>query len=165
MPKHLLPPLINAPAVTPCPNAGEWIKDNNKILGTIGESVKVASLEKKSQELISIPDVWARTAVVANALYDKKHPSHEAIQGEWRGLLSLFALLASHKQTIETKIINIPQLADNPYLTNAEVTNDSNFARVLNLIKPSAKLAHNQSWDEIGIIKFKIRILCSTCIH
>jgi hypothetical protein len=40
----------------------------------------------------SIPDPWARQIRFERALFDRLHPSHEQIQGEWRGALSTIAL-------------------------------------------------------------------------
>ena len=78
--------------------------------------------------------------MVTNSLYDELHPTHGVIKGEWRGLLALFALLPSHKQTIETVIVNLDTLQNNPF--QAEGRNiKSNFAKVLNTITPDLKIA------------------------
>ena len=96
--KHILPPLNDDAAVPPCNKNGQWIEADHLLMGNLAEGIKVPELERRSEELISIPDTWARPAVVTNALYDSKHPSHKTIRGEWRGLLALFALMPYHHQ-------------------------------------------------------------------
>ena len=154
MAKLIFPPLSENAPVPPIPNSGEWIANNGLILGNLAEGINVAALDRKAEELISIPDIWARTAVVTNALYDDTHSSHKTIQGEWRGLLALFALQPYHRQTIETKIVNLENLKDNPYQVQQDLTNnETNFAKALYTIMPEVKIGVDQSWHEIGIIK------------
>ena len=152
--KHILPPLDDVKnVVPPCNKSGQWIESDNMLLGYLAESINVAALDRQAEELISIPDVWARPAVVTNALYDSNHPTHKIIQGEWRGLLAVFALMPYHKQVLETKIINLSTLKNNPFQINADSKKSSNFAKVLHTITPSLKIARDQTWDEIAIIK------------
>ena len=124
--KHILPPLHDEANVPPCAKSGQWIEADNLLLGNLAESINVPELEKKSEELVSIPDTWARPAVVTNALYDPKHPSHNTIQSEWRGLLALFALMPYHKQVLETTIVNLNVLKDNPF--KVALQKNTNFA-------------------------------------
>ena len=107
MAKLILPPLKDSSTVPPIAKNGEWSKTNNLIYGLLAESINVSDIDQQSEEFISIPDMWARTSVVADALYNNNLANHVTIQGEWRGLLALFGLMPYHGQTIETKIVNL----------------------------------------------------------
>ena len=152
--KNLLPPL-NEDHQLPAPaNAGAWVKDDNALLGRIRDGLKAITIEQEVEEIISIPDVWARVTVVKNALFDDRHPLNYQIRGEWRGLLATFALMPYHKKSVETFPINIHDLKEDPYKVppNEEGTR-GNFAEVLATITPGSTLAQGQNWGEIGIIK------------
>ena len=153
MSKNLLPPLdpkaqIAAPATT-----GTWTKDDNTLLGRIRDGLKKITIEQEVEDIISIPDVWARVAVVKNALFDDKHTLNYQIRGEWRGLLTIFALMPYHKKTIETFPINLHDLKEDPYkIPPNEEGALGNFAEVLATITPGSTIAQGQNWKEIGII-------------
>ena len=102
MVKSLLPPLNDDHAVAIPSTHGKWTIDENSILGRIANGLKDITIEQEVEDLISIPDVWARVAVVKNALFDDKHPLNYTVRGEWRGLLALFALMPYHGKNIET---------------------------------------------------------------
>ena len=159
MTKNLLPPLNDDHQVPEISIEGEWTEETNSILARISNGLKSAKLEQDSEELVSVPDVWARTAVVANALYDERHPLHNQIKSEWRGLLALFALMPYHKQTIETEVINLNNLSSDPYKTKGESLQSGNFAEVLAAITPSKKLINNQNWNEYGLIKINKKVI------
>ena len=74
MVKSLLPPLNEDHAVAIPSTHGKWTVDENSILGRIANGLKDITIEQEVEDLISIPDVWARVAVVKNALFDDKHP-------------------------------------------------------------------------------------------
>ena len=158
MTKNLLPPLNDDHQVPEISIEGEWTEETNSILARISHGLKSAKLEQDSEELVSVPDVWARTAVVANALYDERHPLHEQIKSEWRGLLALFALIPYHKQTIETEVINLDNLKSDPFKTKAETTQSGNFAQVLGAITILLLLLDNHADHQLklllAIIKF-----------
>ena len=159
MTKNLLPPLNEDHQIPEISIEGEWTEESNSLLARISAGLKAAKLEQDSEELVSVPDVWARTAVVANALYDERHPLHNQIKSEWRGLLSLFALMPYHKQPIETEVINLNNLKNDPYKTKSETLNIGNFAEVLSAITPNKKLITNQNWQEYGLIKINKKII------
>ena len=64
MTKNLLPPLNDDHQVPEISIEGEWTEETNSILARISNGLKSAKLEQDSEELVSVPDVWARTAVV-----------------------------------------------------------------------------------------------------
>ena len=64
---------------------GEWSKTNNLIYGLLAESINVSDLDQQSEEFISIPDMWARPSVVADALYNSNLANHLTIKSDVRG--------------------------------------------------------------------------------
>ena len=70
MAKLILPPLKDDSTVPQIAKNGEWSKTNNLIYGLLAESINVSDLDQQSEEFISIPDMWARPSVVADALYN-----------------------------------------------------------------------------------------------
>ena len=152
MAKLILPPLKDDSTVPQIAKNGEWSKTNNLIYGLLAESINVSDLDQQSEEFISIPDMWARPSVVADALYNSNLANHLTIKSEWRGLLALFGLMPYHGQTIETKIVNLDNLKVNPFQAAGRDIK-SNFANVLSTIMPESKIASDQSWHEIALIK------------
>ena len=76
MTKNLLPPLNDDHAIPEIAVEGEWIAEDNSLLARLSQGIKISSIDQDAEDLVSIPDVWARTAVFANALYDDRHPLH-----------------------------------------------------------------------------------------
>jgi len=152
--KSLLPPLKDDHAVVKPATSGQWVREDNSLLKRISDGLKTTEVEINTEDLISIPDVWARTAVVKNALFDETHSLHLRIQSEWRGLIGVIALAAYHKKHITIDLINIESLKRSPFKTKTEISDiDGNFGAVLNLILPNTVLAEGMSWKEIGAIK------------
>ncbi len=95
--------------------SGEWVSTSKNTLPNLVDSLKVSG--NGDSDISSIPDVWARPALVEMILNDKNHHLHHKYINEWRGLL---AILAFHKMlnlpplTLET--IEIPEKTDK--LTN-----------------------------------------------
>tara|TARA_Y100001970_G_C14247477_1_gene869355 strand:- start:805 stop:4269 length:3465 start_codon:yes stop_codon:yes gene_type:complete len=155
--KNLLPPMDEEKNQIPSPSSsGVWNKDDYTLLSRIRDGLKNITIEEQVEDIISIPDVWARIAIVKNALSDVNHPLHYQIKGEWRGLLAIFALLPYHKKNIETIPVNLIEMKNNPLkgAQNNEGT-QGNFAQVLTTVNPGGTIAQGQNWDEIGIIKLE----------
>ena len=156
--KSLLPPLKDDHAVVKPASSGEWVLDDNSLLKRISDGLKTTEFDYNAEDLISIPDVWARTAVVKNALFDESHSLHKRIQSEWRGLIGLIALASYHKMSLSVDLVNIESLKSAPFKTETKVTEiDGNFGAVLNAILPNTVLAQGMNWNEIGAIKIDQR--------
>ena len=83
--KNLLPPMDEDKNSIASPNtSGEWVKDDYTLLARIRDGLQNITIEEEVEDIISVPDVWARVAIVKNALSDKNHPLHFQIKGEWR---------------------------------------------------------------------------------
>jgi len=152
--KNLLPPMDEKKQIAAPTAPGIWTKNDNTLLARIRDGLKNIKIEEEVEDIISVPDVWARAVIVKNALCDENHPLHFQIKGEWRGLLAIFALMPYHKKTIETIPVNIQELQHDP-LKVAPNKEDiqGNFAQVLAEVTPAGTIAQGQNWKEIGIIR------------
>ena len=155
--KNLLPPMDDDKNQIASPNtSGEWVKDDYTLLARIRDGLKNITIEEQVEDIISVPDVWARVAIVKNALGDKNHPLHIQVKGEWRGLLAAFALMPYHKKNIETVPVNFDELKLDPMKgANKEESSDGNFIQVISSVTLGGVISQGQNWNEIGIIKME----------
>ena len=80
------------------------------------------------------------------ALYDTRHPMHERVLGEWRGLLAILALKEWSDFPLTTEQINITDI-ENPL--DAE-----DFLRALEKLRPKDTLDKTTTWETLNIILF-----------
>ena len=112
------------------------VLDDNSLLKRISDGLKTTEFDYNAEDLISIPDVWARTAVVKNALFDESHSLHKRIQSEWRGLIGLIALASYHKMNLSVDLVNIESLKSAPFKTETKVNEiDGNCIVLRNFAK------------------------------
>ena len=91
--------------------------------------------------------MWARPLLFEIALYDKDHPMHDCVVGEWRGLLAMLALKEQRKFPLETKLITIPDGGDGQ---------TPEFLQALRKLLPQRTLdAAGTTWDKLYLILFK----------
>ena len=84
--------------------------------------------KQQRQEIHSIPDPWGRFLLFARALKEEDHPLHEAIRGEWRGMLALFGLREIRRfDFLDMKLVD---------LSRAEDEGSGSFTRVLARLLP-----------------------------
>jgi len=81
--KIYLPEVVGN-VVDPPKNHGRW---ENKV--NLLENI-AKDLPGERGTFTSIPSTWARALVFAEALADYRHPQHEDIKNEWRGLMGIF---------------------------------------------------------------------------
>ena len=87
---------------------GVWESDSQKTLKNLAEDLKVAS--DKYSSISSIPDLWARPMLYEMILFDKNHPLHDKVVGEWRGLIAIIALRTIRNfNELKVKEIIIPE--------------------------------------------------------
>ena len=146
MPNPLLPRLTATNKVTIFGNAGRWEKRDSSELERISESLDVTPPKVASAEVDSIPSMWARPLLFEMALYDERHPIHEHILGEWRGLLAILALKEWDDFPLTTEQIKITDTKNPP---DAE-----NFLRALQKLLPKDTLDSTTTWETLNIILF-----------
>ena len=143
----LLPPLKNdGDGLAIIPDPGIWFSVPAVALNNIAENLDVTKIAAKFIDIDSIPNMWARPLLFEIALYDKNHPMHECILGEWRGLLALLALKEQRNFPLTTKLVKIP---------DADAKNIPEFLRALRKLLPEHTLDQNTAWDNIYLILFK----------
>ena len=146
MPNPLLPRLTTTNQVTTFGNAGRWEKRESAELERISEGLDVGDTKIASAEVDSIPSMWARPLLFEMALYDTRHPMHERVLGEWRGLLAILALKEWSDFPLTTEQINITDIEN---LLDAE-----DFLRALEKLRPKDTLDKTTTWETLNIILF-----------
>ena len=146
MPNPLLPRLTVTNQVTAFGNAGRWEKRDSVELERISEGLDVTPPKVASAEVDSIPSMWARPLLFEMALYDTRHPMHERVLGEWRGLLAMLALKEWCDFPLTTERIEITDTKNPP---DAE-----EFLRALQKLLPKDTLDATTTWDTLNLILF-----------
>ena len=144
----LLPPLKeDGDGLAVLPKTGIWAQVPGVALNNIADNLQVTKVDAKYIDIDSIPSMWARPLLFEIALYDKDHPMHECVVGEWRGLLAMLALKEQRKFRLEPKLITIP---DN----NDEQTPE--LLQALHRLLPQRTLDDAETtWDKLYLILFK----------
>ncbi len=118
------------------PEPGKWVGFRDSQLENLGRDIMIHDTDKTPDMISSIPTVWARPYLFYKALYfaiEKdnkgfKHPAHEFVTDEWRGLLAL--LCFSDILDIKIEIIKV------------KLANDG-FTGIVKKLKPN-----DQYWPE-----------------
>ncbi len=144
----LLPPLKkDGDGLAVLPRTGTWEQVFDVALKNIADNLQVTKIDGKFIDIDSIPSMWARPLLFEIALYDKAHPMHECVVGEWRGLLAMLALKEQRKFRLETKLITIPDGNDGK---------PPEFLQALNRLLPQRTLDDaGTTWDKLYLILFK----------
>ncbi len=143
----LLPPLKkDGDGLAVLPKTGTWEQVPTVALNNIADNLQVTKVDAKYIDIDSIPSMWARPLLFEIALYDKDHPMHDCVVGEWRGLLAMLALKEQRKFPLETKLITIPDGADGE---------TPEFLQALDRLLPQRTLNAGTTWDKLYLILFK----------
>ena len=143
----LLPPLKKkVDGLKPVLPTGTWVKVLDNALNNIAANLSVIKIPAKFIDIDSIPCMWARPLLFEIALYDKDHPMHDCVVGEWRGLLAMLALKEQRKFPLTTKLIEIP---------DGDGKKASEFIQALRKLLPQQTLdAVGTKWDKLYLILF-----------
>ncbi len=142
----LLPPLKkkDGDGLKPVLPTGTWQLGHPVELKNIADNLQVTKIDGKFIDIDSIPSMWARPLLFEIALYDKDHPMHDCVVGEWRGLLAMLALKEQWKFLIDTKLIVIPDGDGAP-----------EFLQALRKLLPQHTLDEAETtWDKLYLILF-----------
>ena len=144
----LLPPLKkDGNGLAVLPKTGTWQLVPPVALNNIADNLQVTKVDARYIDIDSIPSMWARPLLFEIALYDKDHPMHDCVVGEWRGLLAMLALKEQRKFPLETKLITIPDGGDG---------RTPEFLQALRKLLPQRTLdAAGTMWDKLYLILFK----------
>ncbi len=144
----LLPPLKeDGDGLAVLPKTGIWAQVPGVALNNIADNLQVTKVDAKYIDIDSIPSMWARPLLFEIALYDKDHPMHECVVGEWRGLLAMLALKEQRKFRLDPKLITIPDNDD-------EQTPE--LLQALHRLLPQRTLDDAETtWDKLYLILFK----------
>lgn len=144
----LLPPLKeDGDGLAVLPKPGTWQQVPPVALNNIADNLQVTKVDAQFIDIDSIPSMWARPLLFEIALYDKAHPMHDCVVGEWRGLLAMLALKEQRKFSLETKLITIP---------NEDDEQTPEFLQALHRLLPQRTLDDAETtWDKLYLILFK----------
>ena len=136
-----------------------WVYKEAVQLNNLSDDLKAEQISGYF-EIDSIPDVWARPLLFEMALYDKEHPLHTRVLGEWCGLMAMIALkeLRSFNE-LSVKEITLPEpvIAAKKGEDKEKVQNDRekpDFLNVLAKLKPMTSLSTDTLWKNIYVILF-----------
>ncbi|BAC90907.1 hypothetical protein [Gloeobacter violaceus] len=144
----MLPELDSTVNKVPTVAATQWTPHNGVLLSDVGVSIKVPKLPAGERSIDSIPDIWARPLLFEKALFDKKHPLHERVRDEWRGLLALCALWEVRSLPFEAKLLEIP-------VTQPERA--SAFLRAAARLCPHRVLSEDTPWNKLYVLYYNNR--------
>lgn len=145
----MLPKLKENSAVTP-DKTSVWEDKEYDFLNALIKSIAVSGSIKDVGTIDSIPDVWARPLLFEMALFDKEGTEqqfvkgfHERVVGEWRSILTMFALNDIKHLNLRVEEVRIGQ-------------GNGNIERILNSLKPQEKnISSDTNWDILYIIFYK----------
>ena len=92
--------------------AGTW-KQNESVnrLETFANNLDVAQAPGDTDLLNSVPTPWARLLLFESALYNEKHPAHQDVEDQWRGLLGVLALAQPLRLNFSVTPVLLGQIA------------------------------------------------------
>ncbi len=146
MPNPLLPSLTPTNKVTTFGNVGRWEKRDAAELERVSEGLDVSDTKIVSADVDSIPSMWARPLLFEMALYDPRHPLHNRILGEWRGLLAMLALKEWCEFPITVEQLEL-KAKENP-------SDAKDFLESLQKLIPKDALDDTTTWETLNIVLF-----------
>src|SRR5690606_26470266 len=72
-------------------------------LEKLAETLVVPETDARPEEMKSVPSPWGRLLLFEQALFDQRHPAHDEVTREWRGLMGLLALSELIGATVTSK--------------------------------------------------------------
>ncbi len=111
--------------------------------------------EKLEFEVNAIPDIWSRPILFEMALLDEHHPLHKRILGEWRGLLTLFALRKIRRfENLKVESLHITPQKDESNGNSDKQQTELDFLSTIHKMLPKKSLAADTTWEHVYIILF-----------
>lgn len=81
--------------------AGVW-ESYSELLNKLPDDLSIKG-NATADSLTAIPTVWARPLLFAEALFDERHPLHDEVENEWRGLLAIFCFADYYKYSLSAQ--------------------------------------------------------------
>lgn len=137
---------------------GTWKQGENvNRLETFANNLDVSKVPADTDLLNSVPTPWARLLLFESALYKGKHPSHQDIEDQWRGLLGVIALAAPLRLNLAIKSVSLTQQVNQYH---------SKVAKSFIDLRPQYQLAQvdqeSGKWDDFQLIIVDDVVLGST---
>jgi hypothetical protein len=135
-----LPPVTKDGLSDPISN-GEWLPLR---LDALARSLRLDKAPVRTDELKSIPDVWAQAQLTTDAFFDQDHDAHEDVVAQWRGLLALFALQPLYASEYDLHVKTI-DLNDN--------SSTSKLREILRRLLPGPSASLGEPWDKFAVVE------------
>lgn len=103
-------PALDQTLQPPVPNGTDSWANHDGGLGVLSKysgSLAVAPMAVRPERLKSVPSPWARLLLFEQALMNKRHPAHQRVQSEWRGMMGVIGLAHHLKLPVTTKAIDL----------------------------------------------------------
>lgn len=144
MADHLYLPALRRDANLPLPPApGFFYPVNGRVVEALGQGLETGE-EARKKGVGSVPDVWARPLLFYSAIKPKSvHPLREPLLEEWRGLLSLLALVDHFGYRLELEPVPLDD-------------RDGPFARALMELAPRnvwLEKEKSYSWRDVFLLR------------
>lgn len=150
MATYNLPELTDT--LTTAEERGGWLTIES--LDVLASNLKIDRQATRLEAIESIPDAWAHIQLFGQALIAPlTHEAHEAVRGQWRGLLALLALQPLYKEEYALSVT-----AFELEFTPDEIPAGNRlFRTTMKKLKPAATLAPDAVWTRSGLVLFHSR--------
>ncbi len=71
--------------------------------------------QQQISNVSSVPTIWARPLTVEMALFDRQHPLHGTMVGQWRGMLAAIALAEVEGFDLKVQFLDLSQNRSHPF--------------------------------------------------
>jgi hypothetical protein len=105
-------PALDQTLQPPAPNGDRSWADHDGGLGVLAKysaALVVSHAEVPAERLKSVPSPWARLFLFEQALFNRRHPAHQQITAEWRGMLGAIGLAPHLGLTVAARPIDLSQ--------------------------------------------------------
>jgi hypothetical protein len=156
-----LPSLRRTDKMPSVAKVGRWDSGGGEeFLGALINSMP-AGIDLTLSDLVSLPHIWGQTVAFSVAWKDKNHPFHNIVVQEWRGILALMALSAWENWPVRALKVDLVDLAERPFETNAAAIIDGqpgqsygNFPKIVKESLPDRTAIHRKDWVNSAVILY-----------
>lgn len=93
---------------------GQWDSKGDNAFRDVADSLDYQA-PGAIKSVSSVPTMWARPLITEMALYDSKHPIHEAMVAQWRGMLAAIALAEVEGFNLKVQFLDLVQQRYQPF--------------------------------------------------
>jgi hypothetical protein len=99
--------------------SGKWNKEQGITFKGIADELEIDRLERNVKTVSSVPDMWARPLLMQMVLAGnegkKKHPLHDEMKAQWKGMLAAIALAKVKSLDLKVKLVQLGEESDDSF--------------------------------------------------